>query len=306
MAWTDQDSWVTWLFSPSWWVILLALAVCLALPILDHVFNYTSKAGKGATPTILLLGPSGSGKTSLVSLLQRRSAEPRVDLAASTRTSQVPATVSLALPAAVRLGSDRYRSDHDTSLQNAEKESVKYDMIDTPGHGKLRLEHALAHIQKPGVRGILFVVDSSALDSSSSAVSQDTASFLHDTLLVLQKRKTAKGGGSSKATADIPVLVAANKQDLFTALPQGAVRERLQTEIERVRLSRSKGLTTVGKEDDEPDEHDTLAGGGDEKFSFQLLQDEYGISVDVLGGAVRGEEAGKGVRKWEEWIGSLL
>ncbi|RMZ89354.1 hypothetical protein DV736_g3417, partial [Chaetothyriales sp. CBS 134916] len=304
MAWTDQDSWLTSLFSPSWWTILLALTVCVALPILDHVFNYTSKAGKGATPTILLLGPSGSGKTSLISLLQRRSADPHVDQAASTRTSQVPATVSLVLPASVPLGSNKYRSDHDTSLQNAEKNGVKYEMIDTPGHGKLRLEHALAHIQKPAVRGIIFVADSSALDSSSSAVSQDTGSFLHDTLLALQKRKTAKA--TSKARADIPVLVAANKQDLFTALPQGAVRDRLQTEIERVRVSRSKGLTTVGKEDEEPDEHDTLAGGGDNKFSFQLLQDEYGIRVDVLGGAVRGEEAGKGVRKWEQWIGGLL
>ncbi|RMZ78829.1 hypothetical protein DV738_g3596, partial [Chaetothyriales sp. CBS 135597] len=279
MAWTDENSWLTWLFAPSWTVILLAFTICLALPILDHVFNYTSRGSKSVVPTILLLGPSGSGKTSLISLLHRRSADPKTDEAASTRTSQEPATVSLILPASIPLGSNKYRSDNDMTLQHREKDAVTYQMIDTPGHGKLRQEHALAHIQKPGVRGIIFVADSSALDSSSPAVLQDTASFLHDTLLALQKRKTGKG--SSKAKSEIPVLIAANKQDLFTALPQGAVRERLQTEIERVRVSRSKGLTT-------------------------LLQDEYGIRVDILGGAVRGEEAGKGVRKWEEWIGSLL
>ncbi|RMD42042.1 hypothetical protein DV735_g3104, partial [Chaetothyriales sp. CBS 134920] len=304
MGWADQNSWATWLFAPSWTVILLALTICLALPILDHVFNYTSSGSKSAIPTILLLGPSGSGKTSLISLLHRRSADPQTDQAASTRTSQEPATVSLILPASIPLGSNKYRSENDVSLQHREKDAVTYQMIDTPGHGKLRQEQALAHIETPGVRGIIFVADSSALDSSSPAVLQDTASFLHDTLLALQKRKTGKG--TSKAKTEIPVLVAANKQDLFTALPQGAVRERLQTEIERVRQSRSKGLTTVGKEDEEPDEHDTLAGGSEDQFSFKLLQDEYGIRVDILGGAVRGEEASKGVRKWEEWIGSLL
>ena len=304
MAWTDRDSWVTWLFSPSGSVILLALLICLALPVLDHIYNYTSSGRKALTPTFLLLGSSGSGKTSLISLLQRRSADPEADQAAITRTSQVPSTIALRLPPSIPLGSNKYRSENDSSLQSAEKKIVRYEMIDTPGHGKLRLEQALSHIENAAVRGVIFVADSSALDSSSSSVSQDTASFLHDTLLALQKRKTAKG--TTKAKSEIPVLIAANKQDLFTALPHTAVMDRLQTEIERVRVSRSKGLTTVGKENDEQDEDDVLGGSGEEKFSFTLLQDEYGIEVDVLGGAVRGDEAGKGVGKWDEWIGSLL
>ncbi len=177
-------------------------------------------------------------------------------------------------------------------------------MVDTPGHGKLRLEQALSQIRHPALRGVIFVVDASVLDSSDSPASRDAAVYLHDTLLALQHRKTAKG--SSKTKTEIPVLIAANKQDLFTALPAGAVKERLQSEIERVRVSRRKGLTEVGQEPDVDAEEAVLGGGGEEKFSFKLMQEEYNISVDVLGGAVKGEEAGKGVQRWEEWIGGCL
>jgi signal recognition particle receptor subunit beta len=143
------------------------------------------------------------------------------------------------------------------------------------------------------------------LDSGDASIARDTAAYLHDALLALQRRKTGKGG--SKAKGEIRLLVAANKQDLFTALPQGAVRERLEVEIERVRLSRRKGLVTVGEEEGaEVEGEDVLGGDGEEKFSFEIMEQEFGIQVDVLGGAVKGEEAGKGVRKWEEWIGGCL
>jgi signal recognition particle receptor subunit beta len=36
---------------------------------------------------------------------------------------------------------------------------------------------------------------------------------------------SSENGSSSKRTTEVPVLVAANKQDLFTALPPGAVKE---------------------------------------------------------------------------------
>ena len=145
------------------------------------------------------------------------------------------------------------------------------------------------------------MVDSSVLDPSGSSASRDTAVYLHDVLLALQRRKVA-----GKAKTGIPVLIAANKQDLFTALPTGAVRERLQAEIERARVSKSKGLGTVGENADAEAEEDILGGGGEERFSFKLLAEEFDLHVHVLGGAVRGEEAGKGVRSWEEWIGACL
>lgn len=208
--------------------------------------------------------------------------------------------MSLLLPASVPLGSNKYRSENDASFED--KQQTRYVVIDTPGHGKLRAEQALSHISDPALRGVIYVVDASVLDSKDSTASRDTAAYLHDTLLALQKRAT----GISKTRKEIPILVAANKQDLFTALPTGAVKERLQLEIERVRVSRSKGLTAVGEEPDADAEADVLGGGGEAKFSFKLMAEEYNIRIDVLGGAVKGEEAGKGVQRWEEWIGSCL
>jgi signal recognition particle receptor subunit beta len=184
-----------------------------------------------------------------------------------------------------------------------EKTRVAYNIIDTPGHGKLRDEQALSHLKNPAIRGIIFVVDSGALDSGDPAALRDAAAYLHDVLLNLQRSKSSNNSSSGRSIATI--LVAANKQDLFTALPAGAVKDRLQNEIERVKQSRRKGLGTVGKDDIDDDE-DTLGGGGEDKFSFDVMQEEYGIVIDVVGGSVKGQEAGKGVRRWEDWVGGLL
>ena len=140
--------------------------------------------------------------------------------------------------------------------------------------------------------------------TNDSSVARDTAAYLHDALFALQRRTTGKGPIKGKPA--IPVLIAANKQDLFTSLPAGAVSQRLQAEVERVKVSRTKGLSTVGQDTDADAEEEVLGGGGEDKFTFKLLEDEYDIKVDVIGGAVKGEEAGKGVRRWEEWIGSCL
>jgi signal recognition particle receptor subunit beta len=148
------------------------------------------------------------------------------------------------------------------------------------------------------------VVDAASLGSGDTGPLKDAAAYLHDVLLHLQRKKAGKG--SSKAKAEISVLIAANKQDLFTALPPGAVRERLETEIERVRQSKSKRLVDVGDNREDDDEDGMLGGGGEDKFRFKMLEDEYGIKVELAGGAVRGEEAGKGVERWEHWIGGCL
>jgi signal recognition particle receptor subunit beta len=208
------------------------------------------------------------------------------------------------LPPTVPLASNKYRSKNDVSLQDAEKNPTRYQLVDTPGHGKLRAEQALIHLKEPSLLGIIYVVDAASIGSGDSASLNDAAAYLHDVLLQLQRRRTGKG--SSKAKAEIPVLVAANKQDLFTALPPGAVRERLETEIERVRQSKSKGLVDVGDSVEVEDEDNVLGGNGEEKFTFKMLGEEYGIKIEVTGGAVRGEEAGKGVERWEHWIGGCL
>lgn len=190
-------------------------------------------------------------------------------------------------------------------MQDAARNPTKYQLIDTPGHGKLRAEQALSYLDEPSLSGIIYVVDAASLGSDDRASLTEPATYLHDILLTLQRRK--RGKGTSKGKPGIQVLVAANKQDLFTALPPGAVRQRLESEIERVRHSKSKGLVDVGNTREDEDEDAVLGGGGEERFSLKMFEEEYGIHIEVIGGAVRGEEeAGKGVERWEHWIGGCL
>lgn len=162
---------------------------------------------------------------------------------------------------------------------------------------------------KTKLRGVIFMVDTAAL--VDEATLRDTATYLHDVLLVLQKRALGKGKSSTKRVSEIPVLVAANKQDLFTALPPGSVREKLEAEIDRIRKSKTKGLMDASMDSAavDADEDDVLGDDYAEGvFSFKLLE-QVGIKVEVAGGAVKGdqqEEFGSGVRRWEEWVGMCL
>jgi signal recognition particle receptor subunit beta len=101
-------------------------------------------------------------------------------------------------------------------------------------------------------------------------------------------------------------LIAANKLDLFTALPAALVKSNLEAELGRVRKTRSKGLldSGVGADDVAGEEGDDWLGEyGSEKFSFKQLL-EFDIEVDVIGGNVVGD--GPGVDKWWKWIAERI
>ncbi|GKT88882.1 SRP receptor beta subunit [Colletotrichum tofieldiae] len=175
-----------------------------------------------------------------------------------------------------------------------------------PGHGKLR-NYAMAKLasstsDKSKLKAILFMVDAAAI--SENEVLAPTASYLYDVLLGLQKR--ASSSKSSKPPAPIPVLVAANKTDLFTALPGALVKSNLEAEITRIRSSRSKGLLDSGVGIDEigSEEHDDWLGAyGTEKFTFDQLR-EFDVDVDVIAGNVTG--SGSGPDKWWSWIAQRI
>ncbi|KAL8782234.1 MAG: hypothetical protein Q9213_005564 [Squamulea squamosa] len=277
---------------PSPIVILLSVLLVVSIPLLLHLVIYSTTSD--TLPTILLIGPSGAGKTALVTHLER--GRP-----SATRTSQTPYTVEVSLPVKTPVASSRFRSPNDPTWEVTKKLLIQ----DTPGHGKLR-HYAMDSISKPqNFQGIIFVVDGADLSSEASEGARQTAEFLHDILLQLQKRAT--NTKSSKAPKQMPVLIAANKLDLFTALPAPLVKSTLESEITKVRKSLSAGLLDSGvdaKALDAAEEQDWLGEVGDGKFDFSQLE-EFNVQVQVLGGNVTGVD-GSDIRQWWDWIGSIL
>lgn len=137
--------------------------------------------------------------------------------------------------------------------------------------------------------------------SAGDEVLRQTADYLHDVLLILQKRM------AGKVLKGTPVLIAANKTDLFTAMPPALVKSSLESEITKVRTSRSKGLldSGIGMDGGAQDEKDDWLGEvGSKDFKFNQME-EFDVSVEVVGGNVTGAE-GPTVDKWWKWISERL
>lgn len=223
---------------------------------------------------------------------------------AQTHTSQTPITVECDLPVDTVAASNQYRSQHDPSNEIVKK----FVLIDTPGHGKLR-HFALNNVVDPtNLKGIIFVADAATLSNDTEDLVEggltEAAEYLHDILLTLQKRYT--NSKTSKGPSEMPVLIAANKLDLFTALPAKLVGSSLEAELTKIRTSRSKGLldSGIGMDDDMAEDRETLGGAGEGSFKFAMME-EYNVPIEVAGGNVTGAE-GANVDKWWAWIGNHL
>lgn len=279
---------------PSPKVFLVGTLVVLLLPVLVH-FLVVRSSPYTSPPTILLAGPSAAGKTALATKLER-GGEP-----AQTHTSQRIHTIELTSPSA-----PASRASLARALEDKESKHTKFLLVDVPGHGKLRAK-ALARfspteLKEAKTKAVVFAVDAAAL--SDQDYLSGAATYLYDILLALQRRTA--GIKTSKIPGAIPLLVAANKGDLFTALPAALVRSTLEGEISRVRASRSKGLLDSGMGVDEigSEEADAWLGAyGTEKFGFDQMR-EFNIDVDVVGGNVLGE--GAGVDKWWKWMADKI
>jgi len=315
LDWSSFKSIVTNLLDGNPIAILVTVLIALGCPLLLHYFLY-QKVAAPASSSFLLLGPSGAGKTALFTLLESKSSRLAKSIK-PTHISQTSSSTTVSLPPTIPIASNRYRSVNDPSLSEASINPVTYLLRDTPGHGKLRELQGTSQLRamldpkksQSSMRGVIFVVDAASLSEQSEAL-RDAASYLHDVLLILQKRTLNSSKSSSKATAEVAVLVAANKQDLFTALPPGSVRDKLESEIDGVRKSRSKGLMDSSVNPGGSEEEDILGGDdGHGTFSFKSLATEVGVQVDVIGGAVKSDneaDVGAGVQRWEEWIGMCL
>jgi signal recognition particle receptor subunit beta len=197
--------------------------------------------------------------------------------------------------------SSHYRSPGDPAYER----SRRFHLVDTPGHGKLRRFATMQLVNLTNISGIIFVVDAASVAEETGL--NETAEYLHDVLLALQKRYT--GAKTSKGPKDVPVLVAANKLDLFTALPAHLVQLQLEKAISEVRKSRAKGLKDSGvamggEEDGVDEEREWLGEGGEGSFEFAQME-EVGTSVTVKGGHVIGGES-EATKSWFEWIAEQL
>ncbi|KAL1393185.1 signal recognition particle receptor beta subunit-domain-containing protein [Phyllosticta capitalensis] len=297
VAWHEPDSWVTKLFGAHLSTFLITLVVALGFPVLLHLYLYRQRT-PASPPAFLLVGPSGAGKTALVTSLETGRAR-------ETHPTQTTHKTALALHPDFTPFSARFRSVNDPTNDR----NRRLALHDTPGHGKLRARtlqpSAIAAV--PNLAGVVYMVDAAAMADSGGAGSalSDAAEYLHDLLLVLQKRYT--GNKTSRPPKPTPVLVAANKMDLFTALPAQLVRAQLETEIEKVRTARAKGVMDVAyneEEDTGGDEKEWLGFGGEGKFDFKQME-ELNVPVEVVGGSVSGEE-GPGVDGWWEWIAQQM
>lgn len=304
-----------WEFSlgPSGWAILLVTFFVIALPLSLHVYWFYSASSK-VLPSFLLIGPSGSGKTSLLTLVSSsyvdqdnwptNTSQFETGKPSPTHISQAPLSVECSLPVTIAAASNQYRSVNDPGA----KFHRNFLLVDTPGHGKLR-HFALESIVNPQhLRGIIFLVDAASMGSSSGEKGSnslaETADYLHDVLLALQKR--ASGGKVSKGQSCMPVLIAANKLDLFTALPTKLVKNSLESELTKLRGTKSKGLLDSGIGiDDDLEDREILGGAGESKFDFTLMG-EYNVPIEVAGGSVLSADGTADVQEWWDWIGRHL
>ena len=274
------------IMTPTPITILVGVLIILGMPVLLH-FVLSSSATYTIPPTVLLIGPANAGKTALLTLYERGAS------GTETHTSQVAQSVEL-----------NASTDSDNkSYQNHEATDgtyTKFLLIDTPGHGKLR-NTAMDKLERTEkLKAVVFMVDAAALSEQETLA--PTAAYLYDVLLWLQKKATLK----TKAKASIPIMIAANKMDLFTALPAALVKTNLESEITRIRASKSKGLLDSGVGVDEigtEDQDSWLGEYGSEKFTFGQMQ-EFDIDVEILPGNVSGD--GPGAQKWWWWIAQRI
>ncbi|KAK7941210.1 hypothetical protein PG997_002966 [Apiospora hydei] len=276
---------IEYILTPSTPVFVVGALIVVLVPIIVHIF-VTQSTPYTSLPSVVLVGPPGAGKTALLTLLERG------DAAISTHTSQVPQSIELTVSV------DQHLSFREAVKDDAPGEHKKFLLVDTPGHGKLRNFAMDSLVAREGLKGIVFMLDAATLDENLAA----TANYLYEVLLALQKRVSSVK--TSKTPSAINVLIAANKSDLFTALPATLVKSNLEAELGRIRKSRSKGLLAsgVGIDDVDNGENDDWLGEyGSEKFTFGQMQ-EFNLEVDIVGGSVT---EGK-VDKWWHWVSERL
>lgn len=302
---------------PSPTVFIVGALIVLLVPVLVH-FWLVQRTDYIVLPSILLAGPSGAGKTALMVLLERgggtyRQLQTSIEVP-QTATSIIDHSVELSFSnTGENTSNDDINDKHD--LHHRDTTHTRFLLHDTPGFPNRRYlatDYILASTNSKTspsakLKAVVFVVDSAAMGddtintSGSVSVTTKTAEYLYDILTALQRRMSK----ASKTPSSVSVLIAANKQDLFTALPADVVKVKLERELSRIRMSRSKGMleSGVGTDDFDDNQDAWLGSYGTEKFTFDQLR-EFDIDIDIIEGNAVGaiQASGSGVEKWWKWM----
>ncbi|KAK9369593.1 signal recognition particle receptor beta subunit-domain-containing protein [Lipomyces kononenkoae] len=254
------------------YILGLALLMVTFYFAYELLFRKTKGVASGG-PTFIIAGPSGSGKTSLFTSLRY-------------------GNKSTTLPSVEQNVSTKFR------LPNLPDTAKPFVLIDTPGHHKLRhgMFSALQVAQAARtMQGVLYVVDASAMSRPERL--REAAEYLYDILRITERVR----GGTD-------VLVAANKSELFTAVPAKRLRTLLEVELDKIRESRAKSVDKVGaggdkKDADDSDEDDSGVIGGSlwlgrvgEKGPFKL--EDLETEVTVIDGSVDNNK----IDGWVGWM----
>ncbi|SCU86664.1 LAMI_0D03092g1_1 [Lachancea mirantina] len=218
---------------------------------------------KNRNPTFIIAGPCGSGKTALFSLLTTDTVKPTV------MSQEVNVAYDYMLPSTVK--------------------HLKFNLMEFPGHVKLRYRLFEALKESSTIKGLVFVVDSTVDPQKLT----DTAEFLHDILAITERVPNG-----------VDVLIACNKSELFTARPARKIREVLEREIAKVIERRAKSLSSVQKGEAGAETDDTNDGfnshgplleyNSTKGFKFEFLEG----NVDAVSGSVQKQN----IDKWECWV----
>ncbi|KAG5519123.1 hypothetical protein PMAC_002211 [Pneumocystis sp. 'macacae'] len=147
----------------------------------------------------------------------------------------------------------------------------KVVLVDFPGHSKFyHMFRETDHIQS-----VIFMLDSSIIIKNVHHVSQLLYLLLKD--LRVKKIKS--------------LLIAANKDDLFTSLSASKISSILEENLEEISFSRSKGIAEIDEKDDDDDWLINAEGK-------VQLDDIRGLDVVVLNGSVENDR----FSSWTEWM----
>ncbi|KAK9325938.1 signal recognition particle receptor beta subunit-domain-containing protein [Lipomyces orientalis] len=266
---TSQETVSTSGYGVPGYILSVGLLIITAYFAYELIYRRTKGVAAGG-PRFIIAGPSGSGKTALFTLLRY-------------------GKKSTTLPSVEQNLTTKFR------LPNLPDTTKPFVLVDTPGHQKLRhgLFSALQTAQAARtVHGVLYVVDASAMSRPERL--REAAEYMYDILRITERVR----GGTD-------MLVAANKSELFTAVPAKRLRTLLETELYKIRESRAKSVSKVaadGEKDDSDDDNEDIVGGSGwlgkrgEKGSFKL--EDLETEVTVLDGSV---DSGK-IDAWIGWM----